>query len=265
MPRQNDRRAAFRDQFAELVAASGMSIRDIQRRTGLSKSTIADWKNGKALPQDGNQLDRVARVLIAAAGDSANPQLNARALKLLLGEAKEERDADSVDRPARVAPRDPGLEAERRARAAAGAWSAKKAFMSLRNLDTMPDWQRELNIYSRKGSPEPTAEEEATAAAWNLRRDDLLGEIELAALDIDDEQLRARLREAVEMVNMWSGPMRHIRQGEQRTRWIVATDALEALGAYGRGDPLPARSAEYGNTKEFVDLYIEEWEMNSRH
>ena len=135
--------------------------------------------------------------------------------------------------------------------------------MSLRNLGTMPDWRRERGGYSGRDTPELTADEEAAAAAWNRQRDNLLSEIELAAFLIDDEELRVRLKEAVEMVKLWNGPMRHIRQTEQRTRWIVASDALEALGAYGRDDPLPARSAEYGNTKEFVDLYIEEWEMNS--
>lgn len=87
----------------------------------------------------------------------------------------------------------------------------------------------------------------------------MLTDIELAILDITDSQLRARLRDAVKMVQLWNGPMRHIRQSEKQTRWIAATDALEALGAYGRGDPPPDRSSEYRDTSEYVNLYLEEW------
>ena len=68
MPPQRDPRAEFSDQFAGLVAASGMSTRDIERLTGVSKSTIGDWKNGKALPQDRSQLSKVAQALVRAAG-----------------------------------------------------------------------------------------------------------------------------------------------------------------------------------------------------
>ena len=265
VPPQKDHRATFRDQFAELVAASGMSTRDIARQTGVSKSTIGDWKNGKALPQDRRQLDKVAQVLITAAGDSATTLRIAQRLAVSLRDAKEERDARSARSPTRVALPGPGPKADRQARSTAAVLDAMKAFMRLRNLDTMPDWQRELASYSGRDSPEPTPDEETAVVAWNRQRDDLLSDIELAALMIDDEPLRARLKEAIQMVKLWNGPMRHTRQSEQRTRWVVASDALEALGAYTRDEPLPARSADYRNTKEFVDLYIEEWEMNSGH
>lgn len=135
--------------------------------------------------------------------------------------------------------------------------------MSLRNLKAMPDWKREVASYSGAGIPEMTAEEGRAQAEWEQQRLDFLSEIELAALVIDDEQLRGRLRETVQMLGLWDGPMRYARQPETRTRFIVATDALEALGAYRRGEPLPARSPEYGNTKELVDVYIEERELNS--
>jgi transcriptional regulator with XRE-family HTH domain len=263
VPSQEDRRAAFSDRFAALVRASGLSTRDIERQTRVSRSAVSDWQSGRSLPQVSSQLEDVVKVLLSAAGDSANARLTARALTSLLRDATEERDAHSVRRPDRVTRRDPGLQAERRARAALAAAKAKKAFMSLRNLDTMPDWRYEVASYTGKDTPQPSAEEETAKAAWKRQREDLLSEIELAIYDIDDEQLRVRLREAVEMVRLWNGPMRHMLQGEHQTRRIVVADALEALGAYGRGDPLPARSAEYGNTKEFVDLYIEEWEINS--
>jgi transcriptional regulator with XRE-family HTH domain len=265
VPQQKDHRV-FREQFADLVAASGLSTRDIEKRSGVGRSTISDWKNGTALPNDAGQMATVAQVLIKATGDAVSQQSDGRqvqALMALLRDAKEERDARSSRPPGRPARQVSGLAAERRAQSAAAASDASKAFMSLRNLRTMPDWKREVASYSEARVPEMTAKEELVQAAWEQQRLDLLSEIELAALVIDDEQLRGRLKEAVQMLRLWDGPMRYARQPETRTRFIVAADVLEALGAYSRGEPLPARSPEYGDTKEFVDVYIEERELNS--
>ena len=263
MQLRRDPRTAFRDQFAALVTASGLSIRGIEKRTRVPKSTLDGWKNGKTLPQDRVQLVQVVHVLRAAAGDSSGSQVTERMWTALLREAKEARDAQSARRPTGSVARNPELDAERRARSIAATSSAKAAFMRLRNLDTKPDWRREVASYSGKDTPQPTAEEEAAAETWEQRRDDLLAEIELAILDTDDDQLRTRLKEAVKMVQLWNGPMQHIRQTERRTRWIAASDALEALGAYRRGDPPPDQSAAYRNTREFVELYLEEMEMNA--
>jgi hypothetical protein len=259
---RHDPQTAFRDQFAGLVRASGLSIRDIAQKTQVPKSTIEGWKNGNSLPQHHGHLVNVVQVLRAAAGDSTNAQQAARMWTALLREAKETRDARSTRRSVGGASRDPEIEAERRARSTTAAASAKKAFMNLRNLDSKPDWRRERASYSGKDIPELTAEEEAAVVAWEQRRDGLLTEIELAILDIGDGLLRARLTEAVKMVQLWNGPMQARRQSERRTRWIAATDAMEALGAYGRGDPPPDPSASYRNTAEFVEVYREGLEMN---
>lgn len=56
--------------------------------------------------------------------------------------------------------------------------------------------------------------------------------------------------------------MQYARQGEGRTRYLITTEALAAVGAFRRGDPLPERSAKYLSTKEFADLYREELELN---
>ena len=256
----------FHEQFADLVAASGLSTRDIEKRSGVGRSTVSDWKNGKALPHDADQLMKVAQVLIKATGDSVSPQSDARRvqeLKALLREAKEERDARSARQSGRPAGRVPGLAAERRAQSAAAALDASKALMSLRYVETMPDWKREVASYSGARVPEMNAEQARVQAAWEQQRLDLLSKIELAALDIIDKQLRSRLTEAVQMLKLWNGPMKHARQPEAQTRVIVAADALEALGAYRRGDLLPARSPGYENTKKFVDIYIGELELNS--
>lgn len=59
--------------------------------------------------------------------------------------------------------------------------------------------------------------------------------------------------------------MQYARQSEGRTRYLTTTDALEAVGAFRRGDPLPERSADYRSTKEFADLYLEILELNAGH
>ena len=87
----------------------------------------------------------------------------------------------------------------------------------------------------------------------------------MATLDIGDADLRVRLEEAVQMLELWAGPMQHARQSEGRTRCLVATEALAAGGAFRRGDPLPERSADYRSTKEFTDFYLEELELNAGH
>jgi transcriptional regulator with XRE-family HTH domain len=256
----------FHEQFADLVAASGLSTRDIKKRSGVGRSTVSDWKNGKALPQDRDQLMKVAQVLIKARGDFLSPQSAARRvqeLMTLLRDEKEERDARSARPPGGPARQVPGLAAERRAQSADAASDASKAFMSLRNLKTMPDWKREVASYSGARVPEMTAEEARVQEAWEQQRLDLVSEIELAALVIDDKQLRDRLMEAVQMLKLWYGPMKYARQPEARTRFIVADDVLEALGAYRRGEQMSARSPEYGTTKEFVDIYSDELELNS--
>jgi hypothetical protein len=71
--------------------------------------------------------------------------------------------------------------------------------------------------------------------------------------------------EAVQMLELWAGPMQHIRQSEGRTRYFATSEALAAVGALRRGDPLPERSAGYLSTKEFVGLYLEELELNAGH
>jgi transposase len=44
-----DPKRAFQEQFAALVKASGLSIRDIARRTRVGRSTIHGWQHGKSL------------------------------------------------------------------------------------------------------------------------------------------------------------------------------------------------------------------------
>ena len=46
-----DPETAFQERFADLVKASGLSTRDIAKRTGVGRTTVHGWQRGDALPQ----------------------------------------------------------------------------------------------------------------------------------------------------------------------------------------------------------------------
>jgi len=50
-----------------LVKASGLSIRDVEKRTAVGRSTIDGWKRGKPLPQNRGDLIKFVEQLQAAA------------------------------------------------------------------------------------------------------------------------------------------------------------------------------------------------------
>lgn len=264
-----DPERTLQERFAALVKASGLSIRDVEKRTRVGRSTIDGWKRGKALPQNHGDLIKVVEVLRATATAAGNRDTWGTAAQwtALLSEAKQERDARSY--PARRQPHDPAgdavLRAERHARTMAATGRAIEALSGLRHLGGKPDWDRERRIGAGKDPGELDADAQAAVDAWEDRREEFLQVIKVAILDIGDAELRERLEEAVLMLELWEGPMEHARQGEGRTRYLTTTEALAALGAFRRGDPLPERSADYRSTKEFADLYLEILELNAGH
>lgn len=262
---QQDPRVAFRERFDALVKASGLSIRDIVKQAGVARSTLDGWKNGRGLPQNHGDLIRVVEVLHAAAGHGGDVQRSQQEWRVLLRAAKEARDAGSSRRPPGGPSRDTDLVTERRARSIAATTVAMEALGGLRDLDAKPDWKHERDSYAGKDSTEPTAAEETAVEMWEQKRDGFLGQIQLAILDIDDPALRARLSGAVRVLKLWRGPMKYTLQSESRTRYLAVTDALEALGAYRRGDPLPDQATEYQSTSDYVDIYLDELEMNAGH
>ena len=58
-----DPERTFQDRFEVLVEASGLSIRDVEKRTAVGRSTIHGWKRGKALPQNRSDLIKVVQQL----------------------------------------------------------------------------------------------------------------------------------------------------------------------------------------------------------
>jgi transcriptional regulator with XRE-family HTH domain len=261
-----DPESTFQERFEDLAKASGLSTRDIAQRTGVGRTTVHGWQRGDALPQNPGDLIKVVKELRAAATaagirDTWGPPAVWTAL---LSRAKEARDTRSG--PARRQPRDPAgdadLRAERRTRTIAATSRAIEALSGLSHLDSKPDWDRERRIWAGKDPGELDPDVQAAVDAWEQRRQEFLQVIKVAILDVGDAELRARLEEAVQVLELWAGPMQYARQSEGRTRYLATTEALAALGAFRRGDPLPERSAKYLSTKEFADLYLEDLELN---
>lgn len=67
MVRGRDAKETFRARLADLVSASGLSLRDIARASGVDFRTISDWTRGKHVPQRDEDLLLVVRVCIPAA------------------------------------------------------------------------------------------------------------------------------------------------------------------------------------------------------
>lgn len=151
------------------------------------------------------------------------------------------------------------LAAEQRARAAVATARASESLAKLLLLDQRPDVCNEDE--QRGEEPGPSAE--VASAAWRRTQDDLLTSVDVAALDIADIDLRSRLDEVGQIFRYHEGPQHYIRQSEYRTRYIAVRHALACIGAFRRGDALPARSKEYVNTHEYVTIYLDMLEANS--
>jgi transcriptional regulator with XRE-family HTH domain len=263
---QQDPQFVFQQEFGSLVKASGLSIRDLEKRTGVRRSTLDGWKNGRSLPQELRALIKVVRTLQAAAEPGVDHRFSEQKWRMLLSSAKQARDDQASRQSLSGQNRSAGVAAERRARSIDATTAAMAALGELRGLGSKPDWEHEVKDYLGKDTPGLTTEAEWDALEkWEKRRADLIGKVRLAALDIEDPDLRGRLDEAVHVLDLWRGPMRHTRQPESRTRFLAATDALEALGAYRRGDLPPERGSAYRDTKGYADIYLDELEMNSGH
>lgn len=151
---------------------------------------------------------------------------------------------------------------EYRARSIAATTVAMEALGELRDFRVKPDWVHEHNSYAGKETREPSIAEKEAVGRWEQERVGLLGPIKLAILDIGDSALRDRIGTAVRVLELWRGPTKYVLQSEGRTRHLAVTDALEAIGAYRRGDHVPDEDAEYRSTIGYVEDYVDEMEVN---
>lgn len=168
------------------------------------------------------------------------------------------------------------LDAERRQREGSASAQARDALSKLLLLKRDPDYDRRVAEYrlerrrslseadyvrelERIGEPD-----EVAMAAWQEERDALVMAVDTAAVDLSDQDLRTRLNEVCDMLRFYDGPERHAHQMEHRTRYLAARYGFECLGGFRRGDSLPERSQDYRQTLGFVQIYLDEMEMNTR-
>ncbi len=106
--------------------------------------------------------------------------------------------------------------------------------------------------------------DESSLASWEEARHTLIMAVDTAAGDFGDQELRSRLNEICDMLRLYEGPEKYAHQMEPRTRYLAARHGFDCLGAFGRGEDLPARSKEYTDTLALVQVYLDELESDSR-
>jgi hypothetical protein len=161
-------------------------------------------------------------------------------------------------------------DAERRDRDSAATSHLQETLASLLALDARPDESREIEEDRRDRSnrsrddlpPEP---EQATLDSWDRRHGDLVLAFQTASMDISDKILRSRLKRVTNALEYPYGPWDMARQAESSTRRIVCRHALECVGAYRRGDPLPPEEGQFLDTVNFVDDWIDWQEKRDRY
>ena len=155
----------------------------------------------------------------------------------------------------------------RRTRETAATSRIEEALVSLMGLGRRPDELRELekdHRYLRGESLDglPAEPEETIRQEWDRRREELLLVFETASMDLSSEASRSRLERAQRAFLWYHGPWSIERQTESATRRIVSRHALECVGAFRRGDPLPAEPKQFTSTVGDVDEWI--WQQDEQ-
>jgi hypothetical protein len=241
-------REEFHRRFADHLQASDLSDRRVAREAGVGNTTLGGWKSQDgSLPQTFEQLLGVLRAA------KVSTALDVGQWRALWRRATEERDADALQgrsTAGRGGP-DPEERRERRARTIAATDRALDTLVRLRAVRAEPARQRNPT------EPDPVRE------SWRDHRRELVEDLYRASLDIGDSGLKERLDNAVTVLRCPEGPLKHARQSEARSRQLAVHDAMESIGAFRRGDPLPGQQDDYLRTRDFVDIEIEEQELNS--
>lgn len=90
----------------------------------------------------------------------------------------------------------------------------------------------------------------------NTRRQ-LLLQVVAATQDIRQADLRATIDQTLGILTHHAAAWNMIGQPESRSRQIACTHALECIGAFRRGEPLPLRPAEFDRTIEAIEKWRE--------
>jgi hypothetical protein len=162
------------------------------------------------------------------------------------------------------------LDSERRQREAAASAQARDALSKLLLMDPDPDHRRrvEAHRHIRAGDVEALEKlgepDESSVASWKEARHTLIMAVDTAAGDFGDQELRSRLNEICDMLRLYEGPEKYALQMEPRTRYLAARHGFDCLGAFRRGEDPPARTKEYTDTLDLVQVYLDEMESYSR-
>ncbi|MEV4454082.1 hypothetical protein AB0K24_53955, partial [Streptomyces mirabilis] len=148
--------------------------------------------------------------------------------------------------------------AQRRARTDA----VMSALNALSSLPASPaaQYDRWIRIMTVESVVEKLgARDDHGAKVWEEKRRKLIGDLQIAAVDITDTALRALLEQVSTVLLTFEGPWEAREQWESRTRMIAVAFAIESIGAFRRGERLPAPSRDYDRTLGDVSDFIDQW------
>ncbi|HET8683662.1 MAG TPA: hypothetical protein VFM54_17615, partial [Micromonosporaceae bacterium] len=103
--------------------------------------------------------------------------------------------------------------------------------------------------------PDEAAPDDA-GTEWQRRRRELLLVLGTACQDLRGDDLRHRIEEVVSMIELHTAATSMTGDTERQVRSTACTHALSCLGAFRRGDPLPARPDGYARTLDAIDRWV---------
>lgn len=116
------------------------------------------------------------------------------------------------------------------------------------------------------------AEESAAFTAarqtWDQELEDLTAPARVAVGVLRDEALRARLYQALDLLDAWQSGLEYAYRGGARSRaWVlrgVLSHAVECVGAWQREEPLPEPTYAYNEAVASLELKREEHEATAQ-
>ncbi|MEU5332121.1 hypothetical protein AB0G51_02145 [Streptomyces asoensis] len=102
----------------------------------------------------------------------------------------------------------------------------------------------------------------AMEAAWDRQLHDLLSPVRIAVETMRNKELRARLQEAVRLLEQWEYEIEYA-YFRSRREWVlggIVDHAVACIGAWQREDVMPEINWAFRRAKESVELKNEEWQ-----
>lgn len=102
----------------------------------------------------------------------------------------------------------------------------------------------------------------AVRQAWDQELEDIIGPARIAVEAIRNEDLRALLHEAMELLDSWQSGLEYAYHGRSRS-WVlsgVISHAVACVGAWQREERLPEPSFAFREARSSLELKREEWQ-----